>query len=332
MRQFLRTAILATCPPSARCAGRRTMSRSARGHVALIALGWIASMCAGSTRAAYAEFAPHAAPALLAAHTTPRAQDAPEAATTALAIAEQAQAAYDRGMALRATDPAASAQAFRQSARDWQRVVDTGASNGPLHFNLGNASFQAGDVGRAIVSYLRAERSMPGSADLEQNLKQARASVQHSFSRGGGALLVESVARWWHIVPLGVRQALAWLAWAVFWGVLLAHLLLPRAVGGSVFKDGARKLVLAASLVVWVMFGGTLVADRLLGAFRAQGVLLDANVQLRKGNGDGFDPAFAETLGPGVEFTILEERPGWWRIELPDGRTGWVKSSQGERV
>jgi hypothetical protein len=272
--------------------------------------------------------------AVLCALGAPSAAQAPAAgaSTGPLEIAEQAQAAYDRGIALRATDPTASVQAFRQSARDWQRVAETGASNGPLHFNLGNAYFQAGDTGRAIVHYLRAERLMPGSADLEQNLRTARASVQHSFSRAGGALLVESVARWWHLVPLGAREALAWLAWAVFWSLLLAHLLAPRAVGGSAFKDGARKVVLAASALVWVMFGGTLVADRLLGSLRPQGVLVEPNVQLRKGNGDGFDPAFAEALGPGVEFTILEERPGWWRIELPDGRTGWVKAGQGERV
>ncbi|MBL9140857.1 MAG: hypothetical protein JNK53_03225 [Phycisphaerae bacterium] len=257
---------------------------------------------------------------------------APQAEPATMAFAEQAQAAYDRGMSLRATDPAASHDAFRQSARDWQRVVDAGASNGPLHFNLGNAHMQAGDLGRAIASYLRAERSMPGNHDLEQNLKQARSRVQHAFARGGGTLLVDSVARWWHLVPRGAREAAAWLAWTVFWATLLATLLAPGVVSGTPIRDAARKLVLAGSLVLWCIFGGTLIADQLLGALRPQGVLVESDVVLRKGNGDGFDPAFAESLSPGVEFGILEERPGWWRIELPDTRTGWIKTSQGERV
>jgi tetratricopeptide (TPR) repeat protein len=249
-----------------------------------------------------------------------------------LATAEAAQQSYDRGMQLRSTDPMASRQAFEESARAWQQLVDAGASNGPLHFNLGNAQLQAGDVGRAIASYLRAERSMPGDPDLEQNLRQARSSVQHAFQRAGGALLVESVARWWHIIPLSVREAAAWVAWAVFWSTLAAMLLAPAVASSTPTRVTIRKLVLATSAVVWCLLGGSLIADEVLAAARPQAVLVEPEVQLRKGNGEGFEPAFAETLSPGVEVHILEERPGWWRIELPDGRSGWIKSSQAERV
>jgi hypothetical protein len=28
---------------------------------------------------------------------------------------------------------------------------------------------------------------------------------------------------------------------------------------------------------------------------------------------------------------VLEERPGWLRVQLPDGRAGWVRESQAER-
>jgi SH3-like domain-containing protein len=61
-------------------------------------------------------------------------------------------------------------------------------------------------------------------------------------------------------------------------------------------------------------------------------VLVDNGVTLRKGNGDGFEPAFVETLGPGVESTVIETRPGWLRIELPDGRSGWIRESQAAQL
>lgn len=270
--------------------------------------------------------------AVLCAHVPATAAQAPAAGPSMLEVATQAQAAYDRGIELRRTDPTASLEAFRQSARDWQRVVDSGASNGPLHFNLGNAYMQAGDLGRAVASYIRAERSIPGDQDLKQNLAQARSRVEHSFARDGGALLVDSVARWWHILPIGVRQAAAWLAWFIFWGTLLLQLLAPRRVSRTQAHQSARKLVLGSSLILWCLFGGTLIADELLRTLRPQGVLVEPNVLLRKGNGEGFDPAFAESLSPGVEFSVLEERPGWMRIELPDSRSGWIKASQAEKT
>ncbi len=260
------------------------------------------------------------------------ASAAQESPTDLLATAAKAQAAYERGIDLRRTDPAASAESFRASVRDWQHLVDAGSNSGPLYYNLGNAYLQSGDVGNAIANYLRAERRMPGDPDLKQNLAQARAAVQQAFARDGSAQLVDSVMRWWHVVPLWLREVGAWLAWSVFWTALLLTLLAPERVGGTRSRDSARRLTIASSLVVWCLLGGTLVADQVLHTLRPQGVLTSKDVVLRKGNGDGFEPAFAETLSPGVEFSIREERPGWLRIELPDGRSGWVKSTQAEQI
>jgi tetratricopeptide (TPR) repeat protein len=108
------------------------------------------------------------------------------------AAAEAAQAAYERGIELRRTDPAASLEAFRDSAARWERIRAAGAENGPLEFNLGNAWMESGDVGRAIAAYLRAERFMPGDADLAHNLARARSTVSSSFERTGGTLLVNA--------------------------------------------------------------------------------------------------------------------------------------------
>jgi hypothetical protein len=254
------------------------------------------------------------------------------AADAALTIAqlEKAQAAHDRGIALRRTDPAGSMQAFRDAAREWEWARQAGAENGALEFNLGNAYLESGDLGRAIAAYLRAERFMPGNADLAHNLAQARGMVSSSFDRGGTTMLVDSVARWWHLVPRGTRTALAWSCWLAFWGIVAA-----RALAGARPTHGvagaAWRTAFWAMLGGWVLFGGTLLADAALAATRPRAVLVEAGTTLRKGNGDGFEPAFVETLGPGVECTVLEERPGWLRLELPDGRSGWARSNQAER-
>jgi hypothetical protein len=255
------------------------------------------------------------------------------AADAALTIAqlEKAQAAHDRGIALRRTDPAGSMQAFRDAAREWEWARQAGAENGALEFNLGNAYLESGDLGRAIAAYLRAERFMPGNADLAHNLAEARGMVSSSFDRGGTTMLVDSVARWWHLVPRGTRTALAWSCWLAFWGIVAA-----RALAGARPTHGvagaAWRTAFWAMLGGWVLFGGTLLADAALAATRPRAVLVEAGTTLRKGNGDGFEPAFVETLGPGVECTVLEERPGWLRLELPDGRSGWVRSNQAERT
>ena len=255
------------------------------------------------------------------------AAHAADASADGSADAVAAQAAYDRGIQLRTTDPAASMAAFRESALRWQAVLDHGADNGPLHYNLGNAQLQAGDVGHAIVSYLRAERHMPGDADLAHNLARARSSVSSSFERTGGTLLVDSVASWWNLVPRGTRLALGWLCWFGFWALLAARFAMARS-NGQLRRAGVWRSVLGTLCAGWVVFGGSIAADEALHAARPRAVLVESGVTLRKGNGDGFEPAFVEKLGPGVESTVIERRPGWLRLGLPDGRSGWARAEQ----
>ena len=52
----------------------------------------------------------------------------------------------------------------------------------------------------------------------------------------------------------------------------------------------------------------------------------------RQGDGLSYDPAFEDPLHAGAEFHVLEERPGWHRVELPDGRRCWLADRDVELV
>ena len=67
--------------------------------------------------------------------------------------------------------PAEAAQAF-------ERLAQAGQTSGPLYFNLGNACFKAGQIGRAIAAYRQAELLAPRDPDARANLQFARKQVE----------------------------------------------------------------------------------------------------------------------------------------------------------
>jgi uncharacterized protein YgiM (DUF1202 family) len=77
-----------------------------------------------------------------------------------------------------------------------------------------------------------------------------------------------------------------------------------------------------------IILGATVVSDITAAQLRPQGVTTSDGVMVRKGNGDGFDPQFAEPLSQGVEFRVLQQRPGWLLIRLGDGKSGWISATQ----
>ena len=53
-------------------------------------------------------------------------------------------------------------------------------------------------------------------------------------------------------------------------------------------------------------------------------VVVRAEVVARTGPADLYDAAFQEPLRPGLEVEVSEDRSGWTRVRLADGRTAWV--------
>jgi len=63
---------------------------------------------------------------------------------------------------------------FQEAIDSYTRLIGNGYENGHVHYNLGNAYFRLGDLGRAILAYERARLLMPRDGDLLFNLSQAR--------------------------------------------------------------------------------------------------------------------------------------------------------------
>lgn len=258
--------------------------------------------------------------------TSSRALCATDAQDTIATELQAAQTAYDQGVESARTDPAAAQKYFAQAANGFDKVVKSGVTNGKLLYNLGNAQVQAKQIGSGIGSYLQAQRIMPGDSQLQSNLAHARTLVKDRFDSGGG-ILMEDVSDWWHLISFNSRLTLAGIFWIAAWSISAFLLHQPTAAR----HETARVLVRRAAwglAMCGVILGATVVSDITAAQLWPQGVTTSDGVMVRKGNGDGFDPQFAEPLSQGVEFRVLQRRPGWLLIRLGDGKSGWISATQ----
>lgn len=230
-------------------------------------------------------------------------------------LLNKAQRAFDRGVALRASDPSGAGREFRRSAELFGQLVDGGVVNGKLLYNLGNAYLESGQLGQAILHYRMAERYIPGNARLEANLSFARSLCRNQFAEAGGKAVARTLFFWHYTTPLYRRFHIAVVCYSLLWVVLIVRLFVRRV---------RWRYVVIPLLVVTAALAVSVGVDVSGPGTRSEGVVIDDNVVVRKGNGVGFEPQFREKLHEGVEFTVLEERADWYHIELPDGKRGWI--------
>ncbi len=228
---------------------------------------------------------------------------------------------FEEGQRIQATHPDRARRLFLSAAQRYSSLIAAGAHNGYIEFNLGNCYLQAGDVGNAIVHYLRAREFIPRDPMLADNLSVARSRRLLSIQPSQSDTFVRSLFFWHYDTSFTLRLRFMIVCYFGLWFMLtLRHFVPRRSITIAACAFVALTLIIACSVVSthWSQRNAP------------KGVVVTMDVVVQKGPSSGYQRQFEQPLQPGVEFVLREKRGEWWSIELPDGKTGWIEADAAE--
>ncbi|MEL6656505.1 MAG: SH3 domain-containing protein [Bacteroidota bacterium] len=221
------------------------------------------------------------------------------------------------------------AQRYEQAIASYESLISQGYSSASLHFNLGMAHYHAAALGPAILHLEKARKLAPYDGKIEKNLELIRNEQKDGLLPLPTFFLYD----WWHNIAARLRPD-AWAVLAVIFMILgalgVASWFRYRKAANAPawFARWRRRLLLTAPILLvfallFVLFATTRTTAL---AKKDQAVLLRAEVIVyatpdEKSNQD-------ITLHEGLRVRLLDTYEGWKKIELVDGRSGWVKSDQ----
>ncbi len=236
---------------------------------------------------------------------------------------ERAVDEYQQAYDLQSSEPVQARQLFRSAAQRFESIISSGVTNGHLEYNLGNCHLQAGDVGRAILHYRRAQRLSPRDKMLAENLAEARSRCVTNIELSRRSAVLRNLFFWHYDTSVSERTRIAIVCYVGFWMVLMLRNLMQR-----------RAIIVTSIVLAFctLSLGASLATSQWSDRNKAPGVITSLDVIVRKGPSPSYSRQFEQPLQPGVEFTIHEKRGSWWRIDLPDGNTGWIESTNAETI
>lgn len=220
---------------------------------------------------------------------------------------------------------------YELAARTYAQILSDERIEAPvLYHNLGNAYFRTGAYGSAILYYrrgLRLEPDGPVAQGLQQNLEVARRVLQERYRSGedksqfiyaepGG--LIYQVSHAASVLTLIVAFLAAW--WLALGLASLRRIAPQRRWPGPV----------AVPVFVIAALAGLVLAGRVYtdNTFRL-GVVVEDRVTLREGpNAD----AQGVDVPEGMEVRIVDSDAAWTKIELSNGRRGWVETPEVKQI
>jgi tetratricopeptide (TPR) repeat protein len=200
---------------------------------------------------------------------------------------------------------------FSEAAGLYEQMAAGGQVSSALLFNLGNAAFKSGQIGRAIAAYSRAERLSPRDPDVRANLQFARNEIS-----GGDSVRPDWCERLLGRLTLNGWTTLASVFFWVWFGLLAAREWKPA------WRPALRHFTLLAGVAAVGLWLGTgaLWFDR---HANPRAVVVDRDAVVRGGPLD--DAQSVYTARDGVELTVLDRRDDWLQVNDGHQRIGWVK-------
>lgn len=219
---------------------------------------------------------------------------------------------------------------YALAARAYGRAIEEGLLNADLLYNRANALYRLGKFGEAISLYRRALQLQPRSPDVRANLALARRKALDKIeqpSEQSGLSMAWVLAPREHFSRFELLAA-GFTCYGLFW--------LLFAFSGYKGKRSLRWAIFAlasVSLYVFVLLaaaregrkGGYEFALSSKARSIRPAVVTDEKAELRSGDSERFQVVFV--LHEGAEVEVDELREKWAEVLLPDGRSGWIRTS-----
>jgi tetratricopeptide (TPR) repeat protein len=208
---------------------------------------------------------------------------------------------------------------FQEAVDGYLKLIGSGIENGHIYYNLGNAYYRLGDLGRAILFFERARLLIPRDDDLIFNLTHARNQAVDAV----GDVQTISLADF-----LGLDSLNLYEAFLVF---SIVNVFFFFILGLRLYKKTEWSFYLLIFLVIVIGIGGCALALKWYQfSTDNRAVVLSDEVEVRAGPDPGDTALFKIHEGTIVHHERSEG--DWVLLHLSKDRRGWAPSKQLERI
>lgn len=208
---------------------------------------------------------------------------------------------------------------YQHAIDGYRRLIENGFENGQIYYNLGNAYFRLGNLGKAILSYERARLLIPRDSDLAFNLSHARNQTQDDAM----ALRISSLSE---VLGLGSFNR-----YEAFFGFVLLNVLFFSLLCIRLYKKTEWTYYLSIFLAIVIGIGGCVLTVKWYAwASDPRAVVLSEEVVVQAGP-DSRDTVLFK-LHAGTLVRVERTESDWTLLQLSKEKRGWAKSHQLERI
>jgi hypothetical protein len=234
---------------------------------------------------------------------------------------------------------------YDEAIIEYTELVNAGAADKGLFYNLANAYYKTGDLGRAVLFYERARRMTPRDQDVRENLSLVRSQLRDEQFIREQNRFVRGLVWFHHNLNAGEMTLFASCCYFVL--CLLGIIFLFRdskvvsvvydrisivSPGRLIGLGRSQDIILAIVVFSFLFLSGGFSAWKKIEkeTRRDEAVVVSREVPVFSSPTE--DTTLQFKIHEGTVVRTREFRREWTRITLPGGLSGWVSTASVERI
>ncbi len=209
---------------------------------------------------------------------------------------------------------------YVKAVEAFEKIAGEEVNNGKLFYNLANAHFKSGNIGKSIVWYERAMWLMPNDPDLKFNYQYVKGFVKDK-SEGKELSIVKVLFFWKDLLGQTTIKWLAVSLFYLFWVMIVFQILKNRKL---------VKIHTGLIFFIAAIFTITASYDYYAQSYIKNAVILPEQVSIRSGLTDDSTELFI--LHVGTKVLVEESRKGYVKIRFSGDKIGWLSKESVEII
>ena len=211
-------------------------------------------------------------------------------------------------------------ETYHEAIELYESILEMDVESASLYYNLGNAHYKTGQIGRAILNYERARRLSPNDEAILHNLRIARSLLNGNIEAMPQLFFLD-----WRDNFVQMQSVDGWAITII----ILACSVMLCAVLFFVLNSRIQKKVFFFAGIIALLF--------LLMSYYAvnrqhyqqyvkqEAIVMSLRVTAKSAPSDRSIDLFIAYEGTKVELTsnVMD----WYEVRLPNGQVGWVNKS-----
>ena len=209
------------------------------------------------------------------------------------------------------------AENYADAIQQYESVLANGFESSELYYNLGNAYYKIGQLGKAILNYERALQRSPKDKNIQFNLRLANLRVKDRVDVPPEFFLFR-----WQRALVQAFTISGWAWWMTLTFLVTCGLVVIQLVLNPVKLRRYLRRAAITGLVISVLALGLLLERQHLETSHSYAIILGPSTQSLAAPQSGSTELFI--VHEGTKVRVLDRDADWRKVELIDGKQGWI--------